>query len=215
MRRPPGIAARAGGARSRPSSAILGSDHPLARATETLDGVVRQWLAVAAVLVGSFTDLTMGRAWAAPLAASASVVLLALTAIAAACRQSQRDQALAVILEGRDSVPVAAVQRQRRRLLDPQTRTTLARNLAVIIDQASTRRGLSACRIQPLFDRGVITAVADDLRTVIRLLGSDHPQVRGVALVEHLLTNAFSPLYGSQVEPLRQELHHVRHRLTE
>ena len=214
MRRPPGIAARVGGARPRSASDVLGSDHPLARATEALDSVVRQWLAVAAILVGSIIGLIVGRAWAAALAASATVVLLGLTAIAAACKQSQRDRALALILEGRDSVPVAVVQRQRRRLLDPRTRTTLARNLAVMIDQSSPRRGLSACRITPLFERAVIRAVADDLRAVVRLLGSGDAPVRGVALVEHLLTDVFSPLYGNEVEPLREELRRVGHKLT-
>ena len=80
MRRPPGIAARAGGASPRSASAVLGSDHPLARATEALDSVVRQSRAVAAVLVGSSIDLMAGRAWAATLAASATIVLLILTA---------------------------------------------------------------------------------------------------------------------------------------
>ncbi len=215
MRRPPWIAAGAGDARTRSASAVLGSEHPLARATEALDSVVRQWLAVAAVLVGSIIDLMVGRAWAVPLAASATVVLLGLTAIAAACRQSQRDRALALILEGRESVRVAAVQRQRRRLRDPRARTTLARNLAVMIDQASTRRGLTACRIRPLFHPAVIRAVADDLDAVIRLLGSDRAPVRGVAHVEHLLTDAFSPLYRNQVEPLREELHRIGHQLDE
>ena len=83
-----------------------------------------------------------------------------------------------------------------------------------MIDQASTRPGLSACRITPLFERAVIKAVADDLRTVIRLLGSDHAPVRGVALVEHLLTYACSPLYGNEVNLLREELHRVARLLT-
>ena len=83
-----------------------------------------------------------------------------------------------------------------------------------MIDQASPRRGLPACRICPLFDRAVISAVAEDLGTVIRLLESDQAAVRGVALVEHLLTDAFSPLYGNQAEPLRQELHRIGHLLT-
>jgi hypothetical protein len=213
MRRPPGIAARAAGVRPRSARAVLGPDHPFARATEALVSVVRQGLAVAAVLVGSLIGLTPGRVWAATLAASA-IVLLGLTAIAAACRQRQRDRAIALILEGRDSVPVAPVQRQRRRLLDPRTRRTLARNLAVMIDQASPRRGLPACRITPLFDRAVIRAVADDLRVVIRLLGSDQASVHGVALAEHLLTDAFSPLYGNQADPLRHELHRIGHLLT-
>ena len=127
MRRPPGIAARAGGAPPRSASAVLGSDHPLARATEALDSVVRQSLAVAAVLVGSIIDLLAGRRGLPPWPPAPPSSWSGLTAIAAACRQTQRDRALALILEGRESVPVAAVQRQRRRLLDPRTRTTLAR----------------------------------------------------------------------------------------
>ena len=90
MRRLPGIAAGAGGASPRSASAVLGSDHPLARATEALDSVVRQSLAVAAVLVGSSIDLMAGRAWASTLAASATIVLLILTAVGAACKQTQR-----------------------------------------------------------------------------------------------------------------------------
>jgi hypothetical protein len=214
MRRPPGSAARASGARPRSASAVLGSDHPLARATDALDNIVRQSLAVAAVLVGSIIDLIVGRPWGGTLAASAAIVLLGLAAIATACKKAQRDRALSLIREGRENVPVAAVQRQRRRLGDPRTRTTLARSLTDMIDQASPRRGLLACRICPLFDRAVIRTVADDLRAVIRLLDTDHAPVRGVALVEHLLIDAFSPLYGNQTEPLRQELHRIAHLLT-
>ena len=88
MRRPLGIADRAGSTRPRTASAVLGSDHPLARATEALDSAVRQWLAVAAVLVGSLIDLLAGRAWAATLAASATIVLSGLTAITAACNET-------------------------------------------------------------------------------------------------------------------------------
>jgi hypothetical protein len=108
-----GTAARASGAAPRSASAVLGSDHPLARATDALDSVVRQSLAVAAVLVGSIIDLLAGRTWAATLSASAAIVLVGLTVIATACKQRQRDRALALILEGRENVPVAAVQRQR------------------------------------------------------------------------------------------------------
>jgi hypothetical protein len=59
----------------------------------------------------------------------------------------------------------------------------------------------------------VIRAVADDLCTIIRL-DSDDPPVRGVALVEHLLTDARSPLYGTESEPLRDELHRLARQLT-
>jgi hypothetical protein len=132
MRRLLGIAGRTAAPRS--PSDVLGSDHPLARATDALQNVVRHALAVAAALVGSTIDLIAGRTWPATLAASAAAVLVGLIAIAAACKQTQRERALAVIIEGREHVPVATVQRQRRRLLDPRTRATLARNLTVMIE---------------------------------------------------------------------------------
>ena len=151
----------------RRASAVLGSNHPFVRTTERLESVERQALGVAAVSVGS-----------------AAVVLLELIAISVACRDGQRDQAIALILEGREDVPVAAVQDQRRRLLDGQTRTTLARNFEVMIDQASPRRRSSACRIPPLFDRSVVVEATDDLLVVIRLLRAGDASARGVALAE-------------------------------
>jgi hypothetical protein len=181
------IAARAGGVPRQSASAGLGSDHPLARASEALESLVSQLVAVAAVLGGGVIDLSDGRAWATTLAASAAAVLLGLAVIAGTCKQSQRDRALDLILEGRESVPVAAVQRQRQRLLDQRTRTTLAGNLAAMLDQASNRRKLAACRVRPLFDLAVVATVADDLRAVIRLLRANHTPARGVALAERLV----------------------------
>ena len=51
----------------------------------------------------------------------------------------------------------------------------------------------------------MIREAAPELRHVADLLRAG-PAVRGVALVEWLLTSAATPLYGSEVEPLRQEL---------
>jgi hypothetical protein len=83
-----------------------------------------------------------------------------------------------------------------------------------MIDEASNVRRLQACRISPVFDRAVIRAVAHDLGAVIRLLGCDQAPVCGVVLVEHLLTDAFSPLYGNEADPMRQDLHRIGHLLT-
>ena len=100
--------------------------HPLVRAIEAVQYTVRQWVHVAAVLTGSVIALIEGGAWAAPLAGSAATVLLVLTVILAACDQRKRDCAIELILEGRGSVPIAAVQRQRRRLVSARTREGLA-----------------------------------------------------------------------------------------
>jgi hypothetical protein len=208
------LAARARNHQHESASALLGPAHPMARSTEALESAVRQAVAVAAMLVGSVIDVSEGRRWATSLAASAAVVLLVLTLLVAACRQRRRDCALALIIEGRESVPIAAVQRQRRRLLTERTRTALAGNLTGMIEQASTRRRPPACRIVPLFDRAVIAAVADDLRTVSGLLCAGSAPARGVALIERLLTDARSPLYGNDADALREELHHISPHLT-
>jgi hypothetical protein len=210
MRWRPVIVARASGVPRRSAGAVLGSDHPLARAIEARESVVRQLIAVAAVLAGGMIDLGEGVAWATMLVASAVVVLLGLAVIVAASMQRERDRALNLILEGRETVPVAAVQRQRRRLLDRRTRAILARNLAAMIDQASNRRTGRACRVRPLFDVGVVAAVAPDIRAVIVLLHAEDAPARGVAFVERLLTDVRTPLYGNQVEALREELNRVR-----
>jgi hypothetical protein len=52
--------------------------------------------------------------------------------------------------------------------------------------------------------------VAPDLREVASLLRGD-PAVQGVALVEWLLTSPATPLYGSELEPLRAQLKRARY----
>ena len=52
--------------------------------------------------------------------------------------------------------------------------------------------------------------VAAELREIARLLRSGNAALRGVAHVESLLTSGESPLYGVQVELLRDELGRAR-----
>lgn len=195
-----------GSCATRPASAVLGPDNPLSRATAALEIALKQWRAVAAVLIGSMIALIEGRAWATALAGSALVVLLALTLIASAHHQHKRDIALELILEGRERLAIAAVQHQRRRLLCQSTRTMLARNLEDIIEQATCPRAPRMRLICPLFERRVVASVEDNIRPIIRLLVADNPPARGVAGCERLITHACSPLYGQDAEVLRQEL---------
>jgi hypothetical protein len=209
MRRAAGSAAREGG--SRPATrATLGADHPLTRAAETSERVWGQVRAVAAVLVGSTIDVLLGRPWAAPLAGAAAVVLAVLALIVAACRTHQRDRALDLILEGRDDIPVTEVQRQRTRLSSERTRRDLSLSLKEIVRDGASRNRRSSCRIPPLFDPAVVTAVAEDLRIISRLLLEHAGNVRGIALTELLVTRATSPLYGRDVVQLREELRRVK-----
>jgi hypothetical protein len=56
--------------------------------------------------------------------------------------------------------------------------------------------------------------VAPELRQIASLLRRDDPCVRGVAAVELLVTSPATPLYGREVEPLRQELGRARYLLS-
>ena len=151
-----------------------------------------------------------GREWAGPLAGSAAIVLLILTVLVAAHKQRERDCAIELILEGRERVPIAAVQRQRRRLLFEQTRNGLAGNLEDLTRQAAGRSRFQV-RVTPLpFEPMVVRIVAGELRDVIGLLRAEEVSARGVARAERLAERAVSPLYGQDAGALREELCRVR-----
>ncbi len=171
---------------------------------------MRQGVNVAAVLAGSVIALIEGRSWASPLALSAAGVLLVLGVLLAAHLQRERDRAIELILEGREGVPVAAVQRQRRRLSSKRTRLGLARSFEDILQEASTRRRVQFRPLSPLFEPRVVRAVTNELRGVIGLLRSEEISTCGVARAERLVEHGVSPLYGHDVRALREELRRVR-----
>ena len=210
MNRPSLHGLREGHVRAVPHGAGLRSDHPLLRATEAVHYTGRQWVHVAAVLTGSVIARIEGREWAGPLARSAAIVLLIITVLVAAHKQRERDCAIELVLEGRETIPIAAVQRQRGRLLSDQTRNGIAGNLADLIRQAG-RRSRVQMRVTPLpFEPRVVRLVAGELRDVIGLLRADGVSARGVARAERLVEHAVSPLYGQDVGALRAEVRRVR-----
>jgi hypothetical protein len=146
------------------------------------------------------------------LALSASVVFVVLTILAAAFRQREHDRAIDVILDGYEEIPIAAVRRQRRRLLSDRTRRTLARNFEHMIHQASAPQ-IQMRGARPLFHLRVVAKVSPDLYEVVRLLRTGHVPARGVARAERMITDGTSPLYGLEVDALREELHRVRRML--
>jgi hypothetical protein len=191
-----------------PRDAGLGPDHPIVQATEAVRYTGRQWLHVAAVLTGGAIARLEGHAWALSLTCAAATVLAILSVLLGAHHRCERDCAIAVILDGGERVAIGAVQRERRRLLSDRTRHGLARTIERILRQARDRRLL---RFTPIpFDAVVVTTVADELVDVVARLKSPGVSAREVALADRLIRYALSPLYGRDVDALREQLRRLR-----
>ena len=205
MRRPSLIGARERrGEASRPG-ADLPPGHPLLHASEAVAYTARQCLHVAAVLTGSLIALVQSDRWAVSLAYSAASVLIVLTGLLFAHVQRERDCAIELILEGRDGLAIAPVQRQRKRLLAEGTREHIIAELEDALHQVR-RASTSFSLTPPRFERAVVTAVTDELHDVVRLLGDGGCSTRVIASAERLVEQATSPLYGQDVNALRDEL---------
>lgn len=199
--------ARAGDARLRPG-------HPLRRASEAVAYTGRQWLHVAAVLLGSVIAWAQAYRWAVPLVNSSASVLLVLTGLLFARVQRERDCAIALILEGRERLAIAPVQRQRRRLLERRTRERLIGELEDAVRLARRpRRSISVN--PPRFEASVVGPLTDELHAVMCQLADSGCSARGIASAERLVEYANSPLYGQDVDALRDELRRLGDLLNE
>jgi hypothetical protein len=193
----------------------LASDHPLVRATEALRCAARQWNHVAAVFVGSGIARAEGARWASSLACSAGGVLVMLSLLLAVRIQARRDRVIDVILEGREDLPVAVVQRKRCRLVSERNRAGLARSLEEMARDARAPRTGRAWLVPPLFEPRVVAQVADELLELGVLLRTERVSARGVAYLERLVSKATSALYGRDVAGLREQLRRARELLKE
>ena len=186
--------------------ADLRRDHPLSRATEASCCTGRQWIHVAAVLVGSVLALAQGARWAIGLVCSAGGVLVVLSLLLAARLQARRDCAIDAILDGDEDLAVAIVQRERRRLVSPRNRIGLARSLEKLAREAAVPRVGKARFLPPLCEPRLVAQVTDELRELAAVLRTGAVSARGVARLERLVSRATSPLYGHDVVAVRQEL---------
>lgn len=193
---------------------LLGPDHPYARANDVLAALRRQVAAVALLLVGSLAALVLGIGQAVTLVIGASIVLLGLGVVAGEQWGRRRHAARQLVLDGRESLPLAPIQRERRRLLAARTRRYVARSFERVLQHVTRRPAPVPASVRPLFDVGTVATVVDDLHEIVALLHAGVPQARGVALAERLLTEGVSPLYGYDAIALRDELRRVRYLLT-
>jgi hypothetical protein len=195
---------------ARSAGIVLGRSHPLTRGIDAVGCVSKQWLTCAALIAGALIARIEGDAWAVAVAVSAGLVLLTLTVVVLALRRRVRDEAINLIAEGYEALPIAVVQRQRQRLLSPRTTDTLARTLEMMLRQALRPPRIMMRGARPLFSVLVIASVAPDVRALISVLRTKNASARGVGLLERLITHGDSPLYGREAAVLREELRRVR-----
>jgi hypothetical protein len=119
-----------------------------------------------------------------------------------------REHARDLMIQGRADLPVDAVRRQRRRLLDRGH----CDDLADWVDRTRSvaERSLTSRQPPRFHNARVIVAVRPELAEIATRLREDAPGVRGVALVERLLSEGGSPPHGGSVGALRQELRQIR-----
>lgn len=201
-------------ARSPGPHELLGSEHTYTRAHDALAVLGRQAGAVGLVLLGSLAALMAGVGQALSVVIGSAIVSLVLAVLAGEHWDRRRFAARQLVLDGREVLPLAPIQRERRRLLEARTRHYVARSFERVLQHVTRRPAPVPRSVRPLFDVGTVSSVIEDLREIVRLLHTGVAQARGVALAERLLTEGVSPLYGSDAIALRDELRRVRYLLT-
>jgi hypothetical protein len=190
----------------------LGAGHPLVRLLDRCETAFEQLVSVTAVQAAGVVFLLGDWSFGLSLAVAAAAVQVAVGCRVAALGAFRRQLCLELIANGNTGLPLPCIERLGRRLLDGRTLEQLASSIDEMV-QAAVRPGALPAAARPLADRRVIRAAAPELRQVASLLRGG-PAVRGVALVEWLLTSPATPLYGTEVEPLRQELRRACYLLT-
>jgi hypothetical protein len=191
---------------------LLGVSHPLVTVLRASLIAVEQLVAVAASEAVAVILFCERAPFGLPLAIASGLVQVALGCRLAMLASRRRDICRQLIIAGRERLALAEVERERRRLSDARLQTRLARTLEDAADAGAGRH--FEPRITPLLHVHVLRPVGPQLRETARLLRGNGASVRGVALVEWLLTSGESPFYGAQLQPLRRELGRAQYLLS-
>jgi hypothetical protein len=197
-----------------PVDELLGPGHPLARDLASRAAVARDGPVVLVAGACGIVAALSGLSWGVPVVLSAAAALVLLGGTEMVVRARERTHARALILEGREQLPLPAVERERRRLLSPRLRRRLADSLLEMIGPGAARAANVTRGAPPLFHVVVLREVAPDIRRLAAMLRDEPSGARPVALVERLLTNGLSPLYGDEAEALREELRRLQYLLS-
>jgi hypothetical protein len=193
----------------RSAREFLGRRHPLARVLTRIHIVAEQSGVVAALLSASVVAQVKGVPGALGFVVAAAVVQVALGCDLALLVLRRHECVRGLIVEGHADLPLAAVQRERAALLDPAHREDLARWLDAIRHECEH----PVPRLpwtSPLFRTEVVAGATAELADISRVLRADGAGARGIAMLETLLTDGGSALYGADAGALREELHRIR-----
>ena len=194
-------------------SALLGADHPLARA-HARERLLRAQFAVTVgfgVLAAALSPF-LGVP-ALHLSIGASVVAGLFLGAAWLAHLGLRERAFELIASGREELPLEVVECERSRLRDRRYRRRLASTLTVITLQPESREWWTPVT----GDHEAVRGSRAELLEIAALL-RDLPSVRarGVALATRLVREgATSPLYQGPAPRLREELGRIRHVLVD
>lgn len=190
------------------AESLLGRDDPLVEALDRLAVAVAQVIVLVAILLVSLAGVIAGVRGAIPLAIASAAVSIVFGGRAALRASDRRERACDLLISGRGDAALAVLDRERRRLLDPRRRQTLARSYESLGDEPSAS-GTVPCRASVIVAPSVMAKVRPELALIAVLLRDDAASVRGVAAAERLITTGGSSLFGRDHEMIRQDLRRI------
>jgi hypothetical protein len=187
---------------------LLGRDDPLVEALDRLAVAVAQLIVLVAILLVSLAGVVAGVRGAIPLTIASAAVSIGFGCRAALRASDRRERACDLLISGRGDAALAVLDRERRRLLDPRRRQTLARSYESLGHEPSAS-GTVPCRATVIVTPSVMAKVRPELALIAVLLRDDAASVRGVAAAERLITTGGSSLFGRDHEMIRQDLRRI------
>jgi hypothetical protein len=191
---------------------LLGDDHPLSEAERSMSALKRQAVVCLALGLGSPAVLVaVDRASAVALLVAATAVEAGLCAGIGVMRTVRRDRIHDMIIVG--TIPDLAVVAAELHRLAGGHRHKLAASLErALHDGEHWHEFLPAAR--PPYGVRNLPAHAATIREIAAALRGDRPSIRGVVLVERLLSGGFgSAVYNGDAAWLASELNRIRYEL--
>jgi hypothetical protein len=204
----PGLRARMA-AESTAAATLLGSEHPLARALRASQTAIDQLLVLTVVDASAAGLVSGGAPIGLPLLVASVLVQWGIILRLIFTRDQVRSESCELIMTGGAPRTLASVERERTRLIDPRSRARLADQL----EDVAARAIATPAATQPVLDLWLVCKLEPQLHEIASLLRGEITDLSGVALIERLVTDAGSPLYGSREDLLREELDRIRYRL--